>query len=54
VPNPKNAVPHFLPGQNPFLKDFADKYGLPFEAVWGGAETTYPEYQSKLEAMMGR
>ena len=52
VPKPKNDVPHFLPGQNPFLKDFADKYGLPFEAVWGGAETTYPEYQSKVEAMM--
>ena len=54
VPKPKNDVPHFLPGQNPFLKDFAAKYGLPFEAVWGGAETMYPEYQSKLEAMMGR
>jgi hypothetical protein len=52
VPKPKNDVPHFLPGQNPFLKDFANKYGLPFEAVWGGAETTYPEYQSKVEAMM--
>lgn len=54
VPKSKNDVPHFLPGQNPFLKDFANKYGLPFEAVWGGAETTYPEYQSKVEAMMSR
>jgi hypothetical protein len=54
VPKSKNEVPHFLPGENPFLKDFANKYGLPFEAVWGGAETTYPEYQSKVEAMMSK
>ena len=54
VPKPKNDVPHFLPGENPFQTDFADKYGLPFEAVWGGAETMYPEYQSKLEALMNQ
>ena len=52
VPKPKNDVPHFLPGQNPFLRDFAVKFGLPFEAVWGGAATTYPEYMPTLEKMM--
>ncbi|PYR96264.1 MAG: hypothetical protein DMG12_26705 [Acidobacteria bacterium] len=52
VPKPKNQVPHYLPGKNPFLKDFSNKFGLPFEAVWGGAETTYPEYMPKLEEMM--
>jgi len=50
VPKPKNQVPHFLPGKNPFMRDFADKFGLPFEAVWAGAEATYPEYLAKLEA----
>lgn len=50
VPKPKNDVPHFLPGKNPFLKDFAAKFGLPLEGLWGGAETTYPEYTAKLEA----
>jgi hypothetical protein len=54
VPKPKNDVPHFLPGENPFQTEFANKYGLPFEAVWGGAETLYPEYQSKLEALMNQ
>jgi hypothetical protein len=51
VPKPKNEVPHYL-GENPFIEDFAKKFGLPFEAVFGGAETHYPEYKPKLEALM--
>src|SRR6516165_1949809 len=50
VPTDKNKVPHFLPGKNPFMKDFADKFGLPFDAIWAGAESTYPEYMSKIAA----
>src|SRR5262249_44528613 len=42
IPKPKNDVPHFLPGKNPFIKDFADKFGLPFDAVFAGAKATYP------------
>ena len=41
-------VPHHLPGTNPFLAEFAAKYELPQEAVRGGAETMYPEYQLRL------
>jgi glyoxylase-like metal-dependent hydrolase (beta-lactamase superfamily II) len=48
VPTDKNKVPHFLPGKNPFMKDFANKFGLPFDAIWSGAESTYPEYLSKI------
>jgi glyoxylase-like metal-dependent hydrolase (beta-lactamase superfamily II) len=48
VPTDKNKVPHFLPGKNPFMKDFANKFGLPFDALWSGAESTYPEYLSKI------
>jgi hypothetical protein len=54
VPQPKHEVPHYLPGENPFMRDWAELFGLPFEAVWGGAETLYPEYQPKLEALMNR
>jgi hypothetical protein len=54
VPKPKNDVPHYLPGENPFIADFADKFGLPFEAVWAGAEATYPEYMQTVEALMDR
>lgn len=50
VPTDKNKVPHFLPGKNPFMKDFANKFGLPFDAIWSGAESTYPEYMSRIEA----
>jgi cyclase len=50
VPTDKNKVPHFLPGKNPFMKDFADKFGLPFDAIWSGAPSTYPEYLSKIES----
>lgn len=49
---PKNRVPHFLPGENPFVKEFAQSHGTPEQAVMGGAETMYPEYQLKLEQMM--
>ena len=49
VPRPEGTVPAFLPGQNPFLHEFANYYGLPFEATRGGKETLYPEYQEKLK-----
>src|SRR5262249_31483806 len=50
VDRPEDAVPNYLPGQNPFLHEFADKHHLPLEAVLGGAETMYPEYQKKLKS----
>lgn len=43
-------VPHYLPGENPFLSEFANKYHIPLEAVLGGAETMYPEYQQKMKS----
>jgi len=45
---PKGAVPNYLPGQNPFLYEYADKYHLPHAAVMGGPETMYPEYRKVL------
>jgi hypothetical protein len=41
-------VPHHLPDANPFLKEFADWYAIPFDATRGGPETLYPEYRQKL------
>ncbi len=49
---PKYSVPHHLPGTNTFLREFADKEGIPFEATRGGAETQYPEYRAKLKQLM--
>jgi hypothetical protein len=47
---PRGAVPHYLPGQNPFLTEHAEKLHIPLEAALGGAETMYPEYKLKLKA----
>lgn len=44
-------VPHHLPGTNPWLNDYAIKNGFPEQALRGGAETQYPEYQDKLATM---
>jgi hypothetical protein len=46
---PRGAVPHFLPGGNPFLKEFAAEFNLPEIAVRGGAATMYPEFRVNLK-----
>jgi len=50
IQRPRGAVPHHLPGSNPFLNEFPDKYGLPRDAARGGAETMYPEFRLKMAA----
>jgi hypothetical protein len=44
----KGQVPHFMPGENPFLKDIRARYGLPVDGRTGGPETMYPEFRIKL------
>lgn len=51
IPRPKGVVPHHLPGTNKDLSEFARRFGLPLEAVRGGSETLYPEYQEKMKSM---
>ena len=46
--NGQGAVPHILPGRNPFVDEVTKMYHIPVEAVMGGAETMYPEYRRKL------
>jgi len=48
---PHSTVPNYLPGQSPFLGDFAYRHGIPVDAAKGGAETTYPEYQATLKTL---
>lgn len=50
----KGAVPHFLPGTNPYLTEFSRKHGIPLEATEGGAATMYPEFRAKLRALPPR
>jgi hypothetical protein len=47
--NEHRLVPHWLPGTNPYLMEFANWYGLPVDATRGGAETMYPEYRKTLK-----
>ena len=50
IDRPMGAVPHHLPGTNPFLQEFPQRYGVPEQAARGGAETMYPEYRLKIAA----
>jgi hypothetical protein len=45
---PRGAVPHYLPGQNPFLHEFGKTFNLPEIATRGGAETMYPEFRARI------
>jgi hypothetical protein len=53
VPRARGEVPHYLPGENPFLKEFAEKHGLPLEGVRGGAHTALPEFMRTVTATPG-
>jgi hypothetical protein len=44
-----DTVPNYPLGENPFLREFAEKHHVPLEAALGGAETMYPEYQLKMQ-----
>jgi hypothetical protein len=41
-------VPHYLPGENPFVGDLAKRLGIPVDATLGGADTALPEYKDRL------
>jgi len=49
VESPEGYVPHYLPGKNPFLREFAESHDLPYEATLGGANTALPEFSQELE-----
>jgi hypothetical protein len=51
IPRAEGAIPHYLPGTNPSLTEWAAKNHLPAEAARGGAETMYPEYMLKLNTL---
>jgi hypothetical protein len=45
---PRGQVPSYMPGENPFLNEFATRHAIPLDAALGGAETMYPEYRLKM------
>ncbi len=46
---PRGWVPHWPIGTT--HPEFAERFGLPFEATRGGRESLYPEYVKKIEQM---
>lgn len=48
IERPRGAVPHRLPGTNPFLTEYATRHGLPPAVARGGAATMYPDYLPEL------
>jgi glyoxylase-like metal-dependent hydrolase (beta-lactamase superfamily II) len=46
----KGYVPHYLPGDNELLDEFAVKYSLPRWAISAGTATMYPEFAASLAA----
>lgn len=44
-----DSVPHYLPGENQSIDELTTLYGIPREAVLGGAQTLYPEYRKTLQ-----
>ena len=49
IVRPPGYVPHYMPGKNPFLTEFATQHHLPVEATRGGADTALPEFAEKLK-----
>jgi len=49
---PPHGVPHYLPGENPFVAEAERRSGIPAEALTGGVETLYPEYRRRLKALL--
>lgn len=54
VVRPEGAVPHYLPGKNPFLNEFAINHHIPVIAARGGAATALPEYANTMTTSPAR
>jgi hypothetical protein len=48
---PEHYFPHYLPGENPYLIEYARNHHIPSEAAMGGAATMYPEYRKKMATL---
>ena len=48
---PRGQVPSYMPGEHPWLTEYAATHDLPLEAALGGPETMYPEYRARLKQL---
>ncbi|MBI4263681.1 MAG: hypothetical protein HY657_04855 [Acidobacteria bacterium] len=54
IDRPEGAIPHWLPGQNASLFDWAKRWGVPVEAAMGGARTLLPEFRKEIGRASGQ
>jgi hypothetical protein len=47
----RGLVPHYLPGENPYVAEYAATHDLPQDATLGGVATMYPEFREQLETL---
>ncbi len=50
IDRPKGFVPHYLPGTNPWVTDFASEYKIPMDVIMAGAASMYPEIRARIAA----
>ena len=48
---PRGQVPHYLPGENPWVAEYAATHNLPQEVTLGGPDTMYPEYRTRMKTL---
>ena len=50
----EEKIPNRLFGKNPFLREYADKNGVPLLGTLGGGQTIHPEFAAKLKDARSR
>ena len=47
----RGEVPNYLPGENPWVAEYAATHNLPQEVTLGGVQTMYPEYRARMKTL---
>jgi hypothetical protein len=48
---PRGEVPSYMPGENPWIAEYAAQHNLPQEVTLGGPQTMYPEYRTRMKTL---
>jgi hypothetical protein len=47
----RGEVPSYMPGENPWIAEYAAQHNLPQDVTLGGAKTMYPEYRTRMKTL---
>src|SRR5215831_17143449 len=48
---PRGEVPSYMPGENPYVAEYAATHNLPQEVTLGGPQTMYPEFRQRMKTL---